>query len=49
MMTTIAACRVAVAGIFATGAIWLCYAGKDGWGWMVVAAIILGSVSVSED
>lgn len=41
------ALRLCVAGITAYGAILLALAGKEGWGWMIFATIVLGGISVS--
>lgn len=39
--------RLVVAGIFAGGAIYLASKGRDGWGWCVFAAIVLGTTTVA--
>mgnify|MGYP003344007255 FL=1 len=41
------ALRLCVAGITAYGALALALEGKEGWGWMIFATIVLGGVSVS--
>lgn len=38
--------RLLVAGILAAGAVWLAHEGKDGWGWCLFVALLLGCVSV---
>ena len=30
------------------GSVWLAYAGKDGWGWLIFLAIAFGSYSIKE-
>lgn len=37
--------RILAAIVFAAGAVWLAYDGKEGWGWCVFAAIVLGGVT----
>jgi uncharacterized membrane protein HdeD (DUF308 family) len=44
---TIIIMRLVVAAIFAAGAVWLADQGKDGWGWCVFAAIVLGCVTTT--
>ena len=44
---TVIVCRLAVAFIFAVGAVWLAGEGRDGWGWCIFASIVLGSVTFS--
>jgi ABC-type phosphate transport system permease subunit len=36
------ACCLSVAG-----AVYLAYHGKDGWGWLIFLALVLGGISVS--
>lgn len=37
--------RLMAAIIFAFGAVWLAHEGKDGWGWCIVAALLLGMIT----
>jgi len=39
--------RLVAAGIFAAGAVWLASEGKEGWGWCIFAAIILGGITIN--
>ncbi len=39
--------RCAAAAVAIGGATFLAYHGKDGWGWLVFVAIILGGVTVN--
>ena len=39
--------RLLVAAIFAVGAVYLMALNKDGWGWCIFAAVILGSITWS--
>ena len=39
--------RLIAASIFAVGAVWLASEGKEGWGWCIFAAILLGGITVS--
>lgn len=49
MGTVIITMRLVAACIFAAGAVWLAHEGKDGWGWCIFAAIVLGAVSSNSD
>jgi uncharacterized membrane protein HdeD (DUF308 family) len=40
--------RLVAACIFAAGAVWLGHDGKDGWGWMIFAAIVLGAITIED-
>jgi hypothetical protein len=40
--------RLTAACIFAAGSVWLASLGKDGWGWMIFAAIVLGGISYTK-
>ena len=40
------AMRLLAACICAAGAAWIASSGKDGWGWSLFAAYILGCVSI---
>lgn len=46
IVTTLIVFRLIVAAIFAGGAIYLAIDGKDGWGWFVFAALVLGAITV---
>lgn len=46
MVTTLIVFRLIVAAIFAGGAIYLAMNGKDGWGWFIFAALVLGAINV---
>jgi hypothetical protein len=39
--------RLIAASIFAVGAVWLASEGKEGWGWCIFAAIVLGGITIS--
>jgi hypothetical protein len=39
--------RLVAAGIFAAGAVWLASEGKEGWGWCIFAAIVLGGITIN--
>lgn len=39
--------RLAAACIFAAGAIYLASEGKEGWGWCIFAAVVLGGVTLT--
>ncbi len=41
--------RLLAASIFAVGAVWLAHDGINGWGWCMVASILLGSVTIDND
>lgn len=41
--------RMVAASIFAAGAVWLAREGKDGWGWCIFAAILLGAIKITAD
>lgn len=45
---TLIACRLLLSLIFTCGAIALMYTDKDGWGWCILAALILGSFSLND-
>ncbi len=36
----------AACAVFAAGAVLLGYKGKDGWGWFIFAALVLGAINV---
>jgi hypothetical protein len=40
--------RSVAAITFAVGGVWLASEGKDGWGWCVFAAIVLGGIRISD-
>lgn len=42
----IAILRIVLTCTAIAGSVYLAYHGKDGWGWLIVLAIILGSFSV---
>jgi hypothetical protein len=46
IVTTLIVFRLTIAAIFAGGAIYLAIDGKDGWGWFVFAALVLGAITV---
>lgn len=48
MLQTVVIARVFGAIVFAVGAIHLAERGADGWGWCIVAALLLGCVSPCE-
>lgn len=41
--TFLSTLRLLPISIFAVGAVWLAFAEKEGWGWCVFAALVLGS------
>ena len=46
-VTVLVIIRLLVAAIFAIGAVYLMSLNKDGWGWCIFAAVILGSITWS--
>lgn len=46
--TTLIVLRLMVACIFAGGAVWLAHDGITGWGWLTVASVLLGAVTLME-
>lgn len=45
--TVLVVLRLVAAIVFAAGAVWLAYEGKEGWGWCIFAAIILGGITIT--
>lgn len=40
--------RLVAGSIFAVGAVWLASEGKEGWGWCIFAAIVLGGITIKK-
>jgi hypothetical protein len=47
--TSLIVLRLLAACILAAGSVWLCSLGRDGWGWMLFGAIVLGAITYSKD